>query len=279
MVGRSADTARAANEYRAAGADERRLWALEALCDPMTISVLGRVGLSRQWRCLEAGAGRGSIARWLSTQCLHGSVVATDIDLRHLTNLNAPNLEVRRHDLVDGPGFPQSSFDLIHARALLVHLPDRQAVLERATGWLAPRGWLVLEEPIMFLPIGSAQDPCLCQALSAFERLLAYQLGSDFQWPRRLPAALRAAGLIDVDVTAWLAMAVDGGAVSEFWRINLAELAPDLVSSGLVDAGTLRQACMALDDPGYLDFTLGFVCAWGRQPEPSVPDRGPTYGP
>jgi SAM-dependent methyltransferase len=245
-------------------AAERRLWAMEAMCDQMTISVLSRVGLARHWRCLEAGAGRGSIARWLATQCLHGSVIATDTDTRYLADLRTPNLEVRRHDIVDGSGFPPGSFDLIHARALLVHLPDREAVLDRAVDWLAPDGWLVLEEPLL-LSADSSLEPCLCQALRAFERLLADRLGSDFQWPRRLPAALRTAGLVDVDATASLAMATDAGASSEFWRTNLGELASDLIGTGLVDDGTLRQARRVLDDPGYLDFTLAFVSAWGRR--------------
>ncbi len=246
-------------------AAERRLWALEALCDPMTIGVLDRVGLSRHWRCLEAGAGRGSIARWLASQCLYGSVVATDTDIRYLTDMRASNLEIRQHDLADGPGFPPDSFDLIHARALLVHLPDRQAVLNRAASWLTPGGWLVLEEPILS-PVGSAVEPSLCQALRAFEQLLADRLGSDFRWPCHLPAALRDAGLADVTATASFAMASDAGAVSEFWRINLTDLAADLIGTGMVDDRTLRQARRVLDDPGYLDFTLAFICAWGRRP-------------
>jgi SAM-dependent methyltransferase len=252
-----------------ADAAERRLWVLEALCDPITIGVLGRVGLARHWRCLEAGAGRGSIARWLATQCLHGSVLATDTDTRYLADLRSPNLEVRRHDIVDGPGFPAGSFDLIHARALLVHLPDRQAVLSRAAGWLAPDGWLVLEEPVLLFPAGAFLEPSLSRALRAFEQLLADRLGTDFQWPRHLPAALRAAGLADVNATASLAMATGTGAASEFWLANLSELAADLIGTGLVDDGTLRQARSVLDDPCYLDFSLAFVSAWGRRPVPT----------
>lgn len=216
------------------------------------------------------GASSGSIARWLATQCLYGSVVATDTDIRYLADIRAPNLEIHQHDLVDGPGFPSGSFDLIHARALLVHLPDRQAVLNRAADWLTPGGWLVLEEPILF-PAGSADEPSLCQAIRAFERLLADRLGSDFQWPRRLAAALREAGLADVTATASFAMASDAGAVSEFWRINLTDLAADLIGTGMVDDCTLRQARRVLDDPGYLDFTLAFICAWARQPGLSIP--------
>jgi SAM-dependent methyltransferase len=246
--------------------DERRLWALEALYDPLTIVVLGQVGLSPHWRCLEIGAGRGSIARWLSTQCLYGSVTATDTDLRYLADLQAPNLRVRQHDIVDGPDLPRASFDLVHARAVLVHLPDRQAVLHRAVTWLAPGGWLLAEEPALF-PIDSCLDPNLRLAVTGFERLLANRLGSDFRWPRQLSAALRAAGLVDVKTTATLTMTGNTAAINEFWRINLTELGPDLVESGLISRTALGKALTVLDDPDHNDLTLALVCAWGRRPD------------
>lgn len=244
---------------------ERRLWALEALCDPLTVSILNRVGLSRNWRCLELGAGRGSITRWLATQCLHGSVTATDTDLRFLADLRAPNVRVHLHDVVDGPDFPPGSFELVHARALLVHLPDREDVLRRAVTWLAPDGWLVVEEPALF-PVDTCLDPNLRLALTAFERLLADRLGSDFRWPRTLPGALRSIGLVRVEATARLAVSDSGGAANEFWRVNLTELGSDLVDTGLVRQDVLREAIAVLDDPDYTDILLAVVCAWGQCP-------------
>ncbi|HWE89844.1 MAG TPA: class I SAM-dependent methyltransferase [Pseudonocardiaceae bacterium] len=258
--------------------DERRLWALEALCDPLTLRVLDRLRLSRQSRCLELGAGRGSIARWLATQCLHGSVVATDTDTRYLRELREPNLQVQQHDIADGPDFPTGSFDLIHSRALFVHLPDREAILARVARWLAPGGWLVVEEPALF-PADSTLEPAVGAAVAAFERLMADRLGSDFRWPRRLPASLHHAGLAEVDMSAALAVTSDRGAVNEFWRINLTSLGGELVDTGLLDPLVLRAALSTFDDPGYRDLTLAFVCAWGssQSSQPSQ-DVAPTTG-
>ncbi|OXM47351.1 class I SAM-dependent methyltransferase [Amycolatopsis alba DSM 44262] len=239
------------------------MWALEALCDPLTIGVLARLRLPRQCNCLELGAGRGSIARWLATQCLHGSVLATDTDIHHLRRLREPNLTVVQHDVVDGPEFRQGAFGLIHSRALFTHLPDRDAVLSRVAGWLAPGGWLVVEEPIL-LPTGALLDPAVGDALTAFEHLMADALGSDFQWARNLPAALRAAGLAEVDVSGALAATSGGGAINEFWRVTLAHLSTDMVDAGLIDHITLRHALDRFNDPDYRDFTMAFVCAWGR---------------
>jgi SAM-dependent methyltransferase len=240
--------------------DERRLRALEALCDSFTTTMLGRAGLAPDWRCLEIGAGRGSIARWLATQCSSGFVTATDTDTRHLTGLRIPNLLVCRHDVVDGPDLPAASFDLAHVRALLVHLPDRQTVLRRIRDWLVPGGWLVVEEPVLF-PVVPRHESCLRHALAGFEQLMADQLGSDFRWASHLATAFRTAGFTEVNITTDAAEAAN-----EFWRINLTELGPDLVESGYVDQNALTRALVALDHPDHVDLAMAFVCASGRRP-------------
>jgi trans-aconitate methyltransferase len=52
---------------------------------------------------------------------------------------------VRLHNIVTDP-LPEASFDLIHARLVLVHLPEREKVLARLMAALKPGGWLVDEE-------------------------------------------------------------------------------------------------------------------------------------
>ena len=71
--------------------------------------------------------------------------MATDLDTRFLETLSIPNLEVRRHDIVTDP-LPESTFDLIHVRLVLVHLSQWESVLERLVAALKPGGWLVGEE-------------------------------------------------------------------------------------------------------------------------------------
>lgn len=244
--------------------DERRLSALAAFCDPVSTTMLSGVGLTRDWRCLEIGAGCGSLARWLAARCPYGSVTATDTDIRHLTELRIPNLQVYRHDVVDGPSLPEGSFDLAHVRALLVHLPDRQAVLRRVLTWLAPGGWLVVEEPALF-PACARRDSSLHKALVGFERLMANQLGSDFRWPWHLPTALSTVGFTEVKTTIIPILTGSTGAINEFWRINLTELGPDLITSGLVDQNTLAEALTTLDDPRHVDQIMAFVCVSCRR--------------
>jgi SAM-dependent methyltransferase len=126
--------------------ESRRLELLEQRLDPLTKRRIGRLGLPPGARCLEVGGGHGSIARWLCELTGPGGhVTATDLDTGFLSGLSLPNLDVLRHD-VTADGFPPGSFDLVHARAVLMHIPARMATLQRMVSWLAPGGWLLVED-------------------------------------------------------------------------------------------------------------------------------------
>src|SRR5687768_10129658 len=92
-----------------------RFAALPRLYDPGTIRHLAALGVGAGWRCLEVGAGGGSIARWLAQRVgSTGYVVATDLDTRFLEPLArevGPPLAVQRHDVTADP-LPEASFDL-----------------------------------------------------------------------------------------------------------------------------------------------------------------------
>src|SRR5262245_7484517 len=81
-------------------AERERLAAIEAGLDPFTRECLEQIGVGAGWRCLEVGAGGGSIAEWLGRRVgPQGRVVATDLQTKFLEALDAPNLEVRQHDV------------------------------------------------------------------------------------------------------------------------------------------------------------------------------------
>src|SRR6476620_6834795 len=94
-------------DYRLAAAgreaeEDDRLDLLEQIYDPT--SQARRTLVQPGWRCLEVGAGRGSMAVWLATQVgPTGHVVATDLDTRYLAKLDVPNLEVIQHSILDDP--------------------------------------------------------------------------------------------------------------------------------------------------------------------------------
>src|SRR5262249_29873553 len=110
---------------------EVRYRELSRLYDANTIRHLKERGIQEGWSCLEVGGGGGSIASWLCLRVgVSGRVLATDLDPRFLKALSFPQLEVRKHD-IRTEGLPTCSFDLAHARLVLMHLPERETVLRR----------------------------------------------------------------------------------------------------------------------------------------------------
>ncbi len=74
-------------------AQVERLRVLEALLDAGTFRLLEKAGVRPGWRCLEVGAGGGSVAAWLSDRAApDGSVLATDLDTTVMHELEHPNL-------------------------------------------------------------------------------------------------------------------------------------------------------------------------------------------
>jgi 2-polyprenyl-3-methyl-5-hydroxy-6-metoxy-1,4-benzoquinol methylase len=124
-----------------------RLELLQQIFDPASC---GRLEFVRPGsRCLDVGAGRGSIAAWLSQRVGDaGRVVATDIDTAGLQHLSA-RCDVLRHNFLEDPldALRPGSFDLVFARFVLVHLAGKQEVaVRRMIECLRPGGWLVVED-------------------------------------------------------------------------------------------------------------------------------------
>ena len=113
--------------------------------DPVTFDVLDRIGVADGWKCLEVGAGSGTVTRWLSERVgEEGSVLAVDVDTRFHVEVGA-NAEVRRLDVTEAD-LGDAQFDLVHARALLQHLHQREEVLDKLVAAARPGGWVVVED-------------------------------------------------------------------------------------------------------------------------------------
>src|ERR1700691_728715 len=136
-----------------------RLRSLEQWLDPATIRHLRARGVGPGWRCLEVGAGAGSVARWLCGQvCPGGEVVATDIDTRFLESRSEANLRVVRHDIT-ADNLPPAAFDLVHCRLVLAHRRDRYAVLPPLPPPLRRGAQLVAEEMVFVSVVPDADHP------------------------------------------------------------------------------------------------------------------------
>lgn len=137
----------------------QRFAALSALFDPGTLRQFEACGLAAGWRCWEVGAGGPALVRTIAERTgPSGYVLATDIDDSWAKDAAAPNVEVRRHDVArDAP--PGGSFDLVHARLVLVHVPERERALRNMIAALRAGGWLVIEDADPALQPLSCIDP------------------------------------------------------------------------------------------------------------------------
>jgi len=244
-----------------------RLRSVEQWLDPATIRHLRATGVGAGWRCLEVGAGAGSVARWLCGQvCPGGEVVATDIDTRFLETPAEANLRVIRHDIT-ADRLPPEAFDLVHCRLVLAHLPDRRAVLSKLAAVLKPRGQLVAEEMDFVSVAADARQPggrAFNAAVASSSDVLRSR-GFDPCYGRLLPADLAAAGLADVGTDGHVRLWRGGSPGAAAWRLTFEQLGRDIAARGLDDA-TIAGAIGACEDPGFTFMSQVTITAWGQRP-------------
>jgi SAM-dependent methyltransferase len=240
-----------------------RLALLEQILDPTTQRRMRALGVGADWQCLDIGAGGGSIAQWLCAQVgPHGRVLATDIDVRFLDALAEPNLEVRRHDIV-ADDLPKATFDLVHTRMVLMHLPAREQVLKRLVAALRPGGWLLLEEADIF-PIGATAPGAYARVWDATGRALA-AAGARADWGRQLPTLLTTHGLSEVGAEADVRLFPGASPLAEFWRLTLTQLRERVIAVGASEQDLDAVLGMLTDTTHWFtDFAV--VVAWGRRP-------------
>ena len=241
--------------------ESRRLDLFAEHLDPVTKRRIGRLGLSPAVRCLEIGGGRGSIARWLCQDLApQGQVTATDLDTGFLSRLALPNLTVLRHD-VRTDDFPEGSFDLVHVRAVLMHIPDRMATLQRMASWLAPDGWLMAEEPDFGMWLADL-DPAWAAHPAAWHE--AFPNGSLSQG-RALLRQIHRLGLADISADAELDIVLPGTTLAEFHRLSMAAMSQSLVSAGLLTAAEADRLTARLAEPDFMGCGFAHIGAWGRR--------------
>lgn len=253
------------------GETRERFPALCDLYDEETIRCLRAVGVAPGWRCLEVAAGGGSIAQWLAGQVgPSGRVLATDLDTRFLESLADPTLEVRRHDIARDP-LPDAAFDLVHARLILVHLPERELALAKMAGALKPGGWLVCEEfDSLSMPTDPALHPdeCALKAQTAIQRVMAAR-GANTRYGRDLAARMRAHGLVDIRAQGRMSMWQGGSAGARLFRANFEQLREELLRIGLLTQAELDDDLTRLDDPRTLFPSPVMWTVCGRRPNGS----------
>ena len=155
------------------------------------------IGVGEGWRCLDVGAGAGSVTRMLAERVgSTGSVLAVDIDTSLLEELASDRVEVRRLDLLSDP-MPEAAFDLVHARLVLMFLSPRLGALQRLVRAARPGGWVASIAPD-FHPVALSPPSLAWQRVWSQFLDAALTGGWDPGYGARLCPDLSAAGLVEV---------------------------------------------------------------------------------
>ena len=131
-----------------------RLRAQARAWEAATGRLLDRVGLAPGARCLDVGAGPGEAMRLMAQRVgPTGGVLGLDINgelarvaERKLQEAGHRHCAVLEYDATADDPIPGGPYDLVFARILLFHLPQRAAVLGRLWESVAPGGHLVIQD-------------------------------------------------------------------------------------------------------------------------------------
>lgn len=217
---------------------------LSASFDEATISLLDAIGVSPGWRCLEVGAGSGSIA--IAIQSRAGSVIALDKDAQHLRAYETKTFTVVESTIEQALAHPSEHglsahrFDFIHARFVLDHTHRPNEVVEGLFRLLQPGGAIVLEEfdSVTFVePVdpSDARNRIHSSVVRAVESAYPHRnLG------RSLPGYLRMAGAAYVETQCSCRLRMCGTGQEATWRKVVNDATKHLDELGL-SAAALRK--------------------------------------
>jgi SAM-dependent methyltransferase len=247
-------------------AERDRLRSLTDLYDPTSLRLCEQLGLTEGWRCLDVGAGTGSLVELLADRVGDtGLVVAADADVRFLEPIARPNVEVERVDITQEPP-ARSDFDLVHARLLLEHLPQRDDILLVLSLLVRPGGVLLIEDfdwatAMMFDPASLVGE-----RVAGAVRTVMMAGGYESQFGRRLPRLFAAAGLTVVQTHAQ-AEQVRGDRERGIpqWQLLIEQLSSHLLGRELVTQADLDEFDALCHDEDFVCFAPLMVSVSGRR--------------
>ncbi len=246
----------------------QRLTAIQDQFDPATRRYLTSLGLSPGWSCLEVGPGAGSIMRWMCESVgPNGHVVAVDIDPRFVQMAELPNLSVRRLDITQAE-LEADSFDLVHARYVLLHIHEYKKALSNMVRALKPRGWLVLEEPDFATGMPASGDAADWQAVTrvndAILRMYS-SMGIDPYMGRKLPSLFQDLNLNRITVETELPLANGGSGIAKIMQMSVEHLRQRLIDTGIPSQDDVNRYIRLADIPTVWAMYYATVAVWGQK--------------
>jgi SAM-dependent methyltransferase len=241
-----------------------------------TLTLLDHAELPVGGRALELGCGpAGSIALLAERVGPSGSVTAIDIDPTHVSlarqfvaDRGLSNVEVLQGD-ARATGLPSGSFDLVHARLVLVNIPWPEQVLAEMVRLVKAGGWVITDEADggarVCYPPHEAWDH-----LAAIFHAAYRSDGADLMIGRKLNSLLRGAGLVDVGADARADIYPAGHPRRTILPDLVRSMHEKVVELGIVTDDDLarldREVRHHLADPETVAVSCLYFLAWGRKP-------------
>jgi SAM-dependent methyltransferase len=244
---------------------------------PQTAELLGRIRLEPGQSAIDLGCGPSGILDQLAAAVSPGGcVVGLDCDPAHtalaaqyVASVGLANVEVLTAD-ARRTGLPSGSFDLVHARTLLVNIHDPAEVVAEMVRLARPGGWVASQEP-------DAEHALCYPPLPAWDHLRKIflashdRLGADLRIGRRLPELFRQAGLEDVEVVSYAPVYPAGHSRRTLLPDLVLSMRPVILKLGLADERELseldHQVREHFADPRTLTMPHLLFVVRGRQPE------------
>ena len=245
-----------------------RLRMIELVFDPASRRRLLLAGLQTGWRCLEVGPGAGSIMTWMSEVVgPSGQVVAVDLDPKFLSEAERPNVSVMRVDIRTAQ-LPPQSFDVVHARYVLIHLSDCEVALTKLFDSLKPGGWLVLEEPDFSASrgvTGNGQELVSFRKVNQAIEQMYTTLNMDYALGLKLPASLQRRGLQHLTVENDAPLCAGGSGMATVMKMSAEQLREKYLATGIADQSDLERYCRFADDPNTWAIYYATIAVSGRK--------------
>ncbi|KAJ6480880.1 S-adenosyl-L-methionine-dependent methyltransferase [Mycena sanguinolenta] len=156
----------------------------------------GKLGLAplddfRPDKIMDLGCGSGAWAIQAATQFPDAQIVAVD-------RASAPdrvfpaNVHFQTADLTEELEFEAESFDIVHARSVMIHVKNSEDVLRRASRLVKPGGLLLMEETdlVSFAESGGPATRRFMYAIKAFQE----SQGADVEFGRKAEGLVKSLG-------------------------------------------------------------------------------------
>jgi ubiquinone/menaquinone biosynthesis C-methylase UbiE len=213
----------------------------------MTDALLERVGVKPGWRCLDVGAGIGTVALPLAERVgpkgevtdieptpLYAVTLREELARKNMTNVRVFEGDARRFKIEAG------RYDLIFSRWWFSSVPDPGGLLKRLARGLKGGGVLAIEDYHRLDCAYYPNRPSFDAVIEATKRLYA-KAGDNYRIVGELPALYYKLGLKNVEVVPHLRVGRPDSPLWKWGEMLFRGLLPSLIQQRVIGPAQARR--------------------------------------